>query len=85
MDTLFDAQGGEVSSAGIPTVPTAGNYPVVNLFVDATTGNLQYDFDDSGGAAPFITSQPTGGNYAVTNLFVDSATGRLVVQYEDGT
>ena len=68
---------------GIPTVPPAGNYPVTNLFVDSTTGNLQVEYDDAGGASPIINSVPTGGNYAVTNLYVKD--GELVVQYEDGT
>ena len=88
LDTIFDlvqSGGSGASQGGIPTVPTAGNYPVTNLYVDDATGNLQVEYDDSGGAAPFIQSQPTAGNHAVTNLFVDSGTGRLTVEYNDGT
>ena len=84
LDAVYDLanSGGGVSQGGIPTVPTSGNHPVTNLYVDSTTGMLQVEYDDSGGPAPFITSQPTQGNFAVTNLFVDSATGRLTVEYE---
>lgn len=88
LDTIFDlvqSGGSGASQAGIPTVPTPGNYPVTNLYFDTTTQKMQVEYDDSGGAAPFIQSQPTAGNYAITNLFVDAATGRLSVFYNDGT
>jgi len=71
------------SDAGrIATIPSTGNYPVTNIYVDAATNTLVVQYDDSGNPQIGISSAPPGADYIVTNLYVDAGTGKLVTEYE---
>ena len=69
-----------LSSSGIPSVPAESDNYITNLYVNAITGKLEIDYEDTPGSSPTIQSLPTLGNYAITNLYV--ADGKLVVKYD---
>ena len=81
IDRYEAAGGGGGGASLIPSVPTPTNYPVTNLFVDASTGMMQVEYNDAGGSSATIETNPTTGNHPVTNLYVQS--GKLVVEYND--
>jgi hypothetical protein len=75
------------ASSGLSSTTPADGYQITNLYVDANTGRLSFQYDDAllGVNNSTLTSSPPVGSFAVTNLWYDNTTGRLAFSYDDGT